>query len=105
MSQLQLEQGSYSYPKTNEGYLVELEQAGFIELASRRESGIEVKLLWREMGNLVLLEALSDDGERASTTVDPEDAYNSLQHPALYFTHDANGRIFGSHDRRIDTAA
>ena len=74
---------------------VEERQAGLRELDARSAYGLELMLFWKQAGNLVILGATTDSGEKVVTLVPGEQARDSLDHPASYFSHEASDRLFG----------
>ena len=95
MGQLTIEGGPvYAPDPTEEDVWAAQKLAGFKELKGRNENGIDLKLWWREVGNLMLLGAHSDRGDHIVTVVDGEAAIDSLDHPSNYFSHEASQRLF-----------
>lgn len=99
MGQLAIESGRSSVPEpTEEDVWAAPKLAGFKEVGTRKEHGVDLVLLWREVGNMVLLGAhreTDDQVEHVLTLVSAEEAMDSLEHPVHYFSHDASDRIFG----------
>jgi hypothetical protein len=66
------------------------------ELGVRREEGgVEVRLLWSEIGNTVLLDVMKDEGREYKGQVPSDQALESLYHPSLYMPEAEASGIFG----------
>jgi hypothetical protein len=95
MGQLALESGPAYVPEpAEEDVWAAQKLKGFVEIGSRDENGVDLRLWWRELGNVVLLGAHTERGDHIVTMIDGQAANDSLDHPSQYFSHEASQRLF-----------